>query len=123
MVSWQENAATGSDQWMLCVQDSGPGFREGSEHTVSGALQHATAESHEVDQRAESTADPAARVESLPLLASRSPARAGYDLPGEGIGLSIVKRLCELLDAGMEIESAAGRGTTIRVTFPRVYLA
>jgi signal transduction histidine kinase len=42
---------------------------------------------------------------------------------GEGIGLSIVKRLCELLDASVEIESPPGGGTTIRVLFPRAYAA
>ncbi|HTJ18829.1 MAG TPA: ATP-binding protein [Steroidobacteraceae bacterium] len=40
---------------------------------------------------------------------------------GEGIGLSIVKRLCELLDASIELQSAAGQGSTFRVIFPRHY--
>jgi signal transduction histidine kinase len=35
--------------------------------------------------------------------------------------LSIVKRLCELLDAGLELETAKGQGTTFRVTLPRKY--
>ncbi len=39
--------------------------------------------------------------------------------PSEGIGLSIVKRLCELLDASLEVASSAGTGTTFRVVFPR----
>ncbi len=41
--------------------------------------------------------------------------------PGEGIGLSIVKRLCELLDAGLELDSQAGRGSTFCVVLPRFY--
>ena len=41
--------------------------------------------------------------------------------PGEGIGLSIVKRLCELLDASLEMSSSAEAGTTFRVVFPRDY--
>ena len=40
---------------------------------------------------------------------------------GEGIGLSIVKRLCELLDATLEVESTLGEGTVFRVFFPRSY--
>jgi signal transduction histidine kinase len=34
---------------------------------------------------------------------------------GEGVGLQIVKRLCELVGATMEIESIKGRGTLFRV--------
>lgn len=54
------------------------------------------------------------------VLASKSPqpARAAV---GEGIGLSIVKRLCELLDASIELQSEQGRGTTFRVIFPIRY--
>jgi signal transduction histidine kinase len=40
---------------------------------------------------------------------------------GEGIGLSIVKRLCELLDAAIEVRSEVGVGTTFRIRFPRTY--
>jgi signal transduction histidine kinase len=40
---------------------------------------------------------------------------------GEGIGLSIVKRLCELLDATVEMESVQDVGTTFRIFFPRHY--
>jgi signal transduction histidine kinase len=41
--------------------------------------------------------------------------------PGEGVGLSIVKRLCELLDASLELETSAGKGSTFRVVLPRHY--
>jgi len=45
-----------------------------------------------------------------------------FTLPaGEGIGLSIVKRLCELLDASLELETAPGEGTTFRVVLPSAY--
>jgi signal transduction histidine kinase len=40
---------------------------------------------------------------------------------GEGVGLSIVKRLCELLDASINIDSREGAGTSFRVSFPRRY--
>jgi signal transduction histidine kinase len=40
---------------------------------------------------------------------------------GEGIGLSIVKRLCEVLGATLELETAPGLGTTIRIAFPLHY--
>jgi len=35
--------------------------------------------------------------------------------------LSIVKRLCELLDATVEMESNPGEGTILRIVFPRRY--
>jgi signal transduction histidine kinase len=52
-------------------------------------------------------------------------ATAGRDAPrteaGEGIGLSIVKRLCEMLDAEIEMHSVKGVGTSFRVLLPRRY--
>jgi signal transduction histidine kinase len=41
--------------------------------------------------------------------------------PGEGTGLSIVKRLCEMLDATTEMQSVAEVGTGYRIFFPRHY--
>jgi two-component sensor histidine kinase len=41
--------------------------------------------------------------------------------PGEGIGLSIIKRLCELLDARLELVSSGETGTVFRVVIPMVY--
>lgn len=40
---------------------------------------------------------------------------------GEGLGLSIVRRLCEVLRARVELQTAPGHGTTIRVVFPLRY--
>lgn len=40
---------------------------------------------------------------------------------GEGVGLSIVKRLCELLNARIETESNVGTGTTFKIIFPFHY--
>jgi signal transduction histidine kinase len=53
-------------------------------------------------------------------LTSRS-AKQPRSKVGEGIGLSIVNRLCELLDASIELQSAKGQGTTFRVIFPVRY--
>lgn len=38
---------------------------------------------------------------------------------GVGLGLSIVARLCELLDIGLSLESEPGVGTTVRLALPR----
>jgi len=40
---------------------------------------------------------------------------------GEGVGLSIVKRLSDLLNATIELESSAEFGTIFRVILPRRY--
>jgi signal transduction histidine kinase len=39
----------------------------------------------------------------------------------EGLGLPIVRRLCALLDAVVEVQSSEGRGTVFRVRFPSEY--
>ena len=40
---------------------------------------------------------------------------------GEGIGLSIVKRLCTLLDATIEVDSKPQRGTRFTILLPLRY--
>jgi sensor histidine kinase regulating citrate/malate metabolism len=100
------------------VQDTGPGFQPQSPSARRGrALRHATEEAHELDASAGSGPAPAA------TLKSQSDPRSLTVPAGEGIGLSIVKRLCELLDASLELETAPGPGTTFRVVLPRVYPA
>jgi len=113
-VLWEQRVASGAHQWVLCVQDTGPGFQSQSPSApLESALRHATQEAHELDAR--SGTEPAA------TLKSQSDSNA-FTLPaGEGIGLSIVKRLCELLDASLELETAPGKGTTFRVVLPIAY--
>jgi signal transduction histidine kinase len=106
---WAERSTA---QWLLCVQDTGPGFQATSPAApLADAVLEATAEA----QQAESAVDPA------PTLESQSDPDTAHESAGEGIGLSIVKRLCELLDAGLEMETSPGEGTTFRVVFPRHY--
>ncbi len=74
----------------------------------------------------DSTADDAKRwllcvMDTGPGLHSAEPGPREPGDSGEGIGLSIVKRLCELLDATIETESVDGVGTTFRILFPRHY--
>jgi signal transduction histidine kinase len=110
-VIWGERDLSRAEQWMLCVQDTGPGLQlQSAAAPMEQALLHATEKAHESD------ADVPA-----PTLSSESAAGAPADTAGEGIGLAIVKRLCELLDASLELETAAGTGTTFRVIFPRKY--
>jgi len=120
-VTWERGTGSGVSQWVLCIQDTGPGFSDESAPTLARALKEATDEAQEVEVRAETAGDPSAQPTPPPTLASQSPARTKNAQHGEGIGLSIVKRLCEVLDASLELESDAGKGTTFRVTLPCGY--
>ena len=55
--------------------------------------------------------------------ASAPPSAATRKAPesGEGIGLSIVKRLCTLLDATIAIDSQPQRGTRFTILLPLRY--
>jgi len=111
-VTWGDSRDNDPRRWMLTVQDTGPGFQAGPGAPLAGALQEATKEGRDVEARAEVRSTPSAHVPD---------ARPVHQQRGEGIGLSIVKRLCELLDASLELESIPGEGTTFRVLFPRNY--
>ena len=121
LVTWQEREVSGTPQWIVCVQDTGPGLDIAHAAPFEQMLKQATAESHDVERRAGLAGDDAASAEAAPTLASKSTYPSASAAGGEGIGLSIVKRLCELLDASLELETAAGTGTTFRIVFPRHY--
>ncbi|MGV3557822.1 PAS domain S-box protein [Larkinella arboricola] len=96
-VRWQ--GADSENQWMLIVQDTGPGIPEDELESFR-------------------------RPSSSPSDDSSRPAsKAVSDNPGEGIGLSIVWQLCNLLSAQLEVESELGTGTVFRITWPRRYSA
>lgn len=116
-VSWGEE---GAEKWWLKVEDTGPGLLSGPGAPMVKALKEATASARESDEKAERTGEGSTHV--LPEAES---GEAGFQpvhqQPGEGIGLSIVKRLCELLDASLELSSSAESGTIFRVLIPRRY--
>jgi signal transduction histidine kinase len=118
-VSWGESRSNDTNRWMLSVQDTGPGIHAGPGAPMANALEEATEEARHVDKAARSGGESGAAIE--PVEPPPYDARAIHQERGEGIGLSIVKRLCELLDATMEMESTAGRGSTVRILFPRAY--
>ena len=109
------------EHWTLSVQDTGPGFTRGPAAPLERAIKQATEESHEVESRAAAAGEPLGSNEPAVTLPSQSAHRSPQALSGEGIGLSIIKRLCDLLDASIELETSPGEGTTFRVTFPRSY--
>jgi signal transduction histidine kinase len=120
-VGWSEVAPQTHERWMLYVQDTGPGFEDGSVTPLARAIKKSTEEVQVVDQEAEKAGRDSTFVPPAPVLPSESKHRPDYQTPGEGIGLSIVKKLCELLDASLEFETERGKGSTFRVIFPRHY--
>jgi sensor histidine kinase regulating citrate/malate metabolism len=58
---------------------------------------------------------------SNPASAIPAAPRPAKQPAGEGIGLSIVKRLCDWLDASLEVTSPAAGGTMFKVVFPKRY--
>lgn len=104
---WGDQGTGEDSRWLLSVRDTGPGMLAGPGSPLAVALQDATQLTHEVDGSAPSE----------PSRDSR-PVREG---PGEGIGLSIVKRLADLLDASVELDSAEATGTTFTVLLPKRY--
>ncbi len=115
VVSWGEE----KENWWLKVKDTGPGMLTEAGTSMADGLQEATASAKESDEKSAAIKGEASQV--LPPKATTTPTRPSQHQPGEGIGLSIVKRLCELLDASLEIASSAEAGTTFRVVFPRLY--
>ncbi|MEO6927743.1 MAG: HAMP domain-containing sensor histidine kinase [Casimicrobiaceae bacterium] len=120
-VSWGDSRSDDAQRWMLCVQDTGPGFHAGPGAPIAGALEEATEESRNVEATQHGSGRSTGAGDTRPT--GDTDLRAVHQEQGEGIGLSIVKRLCELLDASIEMESSPGDGTTIRVLFPRSYAA
>jgi signal transduction histidine kinase len=112
-VSWGKEKET----WWLMVKDTGPGLLSGPGSPLVTGLQGATASAKESDDKAIASKNEVSQVLPAPWDATIAAALSPHQ-PGEGIGLSIVKRLCELLDASIEIASSAETGTTFRVVFP-----
>jgi signal transduction histidine kinase len=116
-MSWGDSRPNDANRWMLQVHDTGPGFHAGPGAPMTRALEEATEEGRHVEDAARN--DGATGASAPPHAAADS--RPVHQERGEGIGLSIVKRLCELLDASMEMESKIDEGTTVRIVFPRRY--
>lgn len=114
-VTWGNSSSDDQKRWLLEIADTGPGIHTQSGQPMAAALDpahEATAVDAPTHRVADRSDDPAnQRADSV--------LRRGE--AGEGIGLSIVKRLCEMLDATIEMQSLPNAGTTFRILFPRAY--
>ncbi|MBO0932903.1 sensor histidine kinase [Fibrella aquatilis] len=97
-------------RWIMSIQDTGPGLSSAAASWLSEQLRPVT--------------------ESAAVFNENLPPQPAIHLgvgdviqpDGEGIGLYIVKRLCELLNASLDVETRSGTGTLIRVRFPIQYV-
>jgi len=122
VVRWAAGKEKANRQWQLSIGDTGPGFTLQSAAPLRRALKRATDVAREADAEAEARSNrPAERQGDSDVLAAASGPGSAMLPSGEGIGLSIVKRLCEVLGATLELETAPGHGTTIRILFPVQY--
>ncbi|HUP64154.1 MAG TPA: HAMP domain-containing sensor histidine kinase, partial [Thermoanaerobaculia bacterium] len=118
-LSWGVDTSRDTDRWTFSVQDTGPGIDEAGVATIGKDLQDATEVS---DDARDASTDRRRDMEGAPTVASESDeSPENSQQHGEGVGLSIVKRLCELLDASLELATKPGQGTTFRVILPRCY--
>jgi signal transduction histidine kinase len=108
------------ENWWLMVKDTGPGMLAGPGAPMVVGLNEATASARESDENDAAVTGDISRVLTPASGASRA-THPFRQQAGEGVGLSIVKRLCELLDASLEMASSPESGTTFRVVFPRHY--
>jgi signal transduction histidine kinase len=118
-VTWGDSAADDVKRWLLSIQDTGPGFHTDSGQPLAAMLDPA----HERLSSAKTMPTHGGAVSALDDSAGRhaDDTRSFRGEAGEGIGLSIVKRLCEMLDAKIEMKSVENVGTTFRILFPRGY--
>ncbi|RYF49479.1 MAG: sensor histidine kinase [Cytophagaceae bacterium] len=132
VVDSEERSRNGIPLWYIRVADTGPGLSSGlsadiateremgSEHTAKAgtspliqALMEASPLQQEYNKRTD-TSHPEKATEAEKV-------RAQKNAKGEGVGLVIVRRLCALLKAELEVETVVGQGTTFVVTFPGLY--
>ncbi|MGL5016612.1 MAG: sensor histidine kinase [Luteolibacter sp.] len=121
-VMWQSLEDTVISKWMFCIQDTGPGLDDDPKSAPLATQIH---EATQISQAAEDTSSGVATtadVGKAPTLFSQTDSPPASGAPGEGVGLSIVKRLCELLNASLELETSSSKGSTFRVVFPCAYV-
>ena len=95
-VACGESDAKDPKRWSLCIKDTGPGLPVSTDGKPHGNAIVAPDSIRTAEMQIENHWE-----------------------RGEGIGLSIVKRLCEMFDATIDIQSAQDQGTTFRILFPR----
>ena len=113
-VRWGDSAPDDPGRWKIEVSDTGPGIATDRGGPLADAIQESTEQAREVEG--------AAAPVGLPPVQEAGPEPSAAAVRhGEGIGLSIVKRLCQILDAMLSLDSAPGCGTSFTIVLPRRY--
>lgn len=103
-LSWERHDER---QWSFAISDTGSGLGAGP---LAARMKQATQEARAVEEKETPNA-------AAPLDEASDESIGG----GEGIGLSIVRRLCELLDATLQLDSDQENGTRFRIVLPVSY--
>lgn len=119
-VSWESRKENDADHWAISVQDTGPGFQSDLGLPMANQLTQASHGAHDLENQASAKCISSNPDESVMTQASQLHPPL-HQQAGEGIGLSIVKALCDLLDATLELETHTGQGSTFCVSFPVNY--
>lgn len=117
-VSWGIDTTRDTERWTFSVQDTGPGIDGTPFMDVADDLHDATAVADEAREASTDRRRDMAGPKTAESASDQPPSESAH---GEGVGLSIVKRLCELLEGSLELATTAGQGSTFRVILPCKY--
>ena len=117
-VTWADGGAQDPDRWKLIVKDTGPGIHQAKSSELKDALEVATQHAEQVVS--DTHANQITHIHDEDAGVPAPGESTEHYVHGEGIGLSIVKRLCEVLDATVQVDSDHS-GTTFQIMFPRAY--
>jgi signal transduction histidine kinase len=120
-VAWEALETEGLQRWAFSIEDTGPGIPSDAIAPLASAIEESTVEAHAVEQGSANLEKAPARTKAAPTMPPPVPRGYVPQQPGEGVGLAIVKRLCELLDATLELKTDFQRGSAFRVVLPRHY--
>lgn len=117
-VSWGLDETRDTARWTFSVQDTGAGIDQDQAAAFAQELHDATGLA---DEARNASIEGERDVAAAPTARSGSGQAPASEQHGEGVGLSIVKRLCELLGASLELATKPGHGSTFRVILPCRY--
>ncbi len=109
-VAW---SSVDSFRWYIGVQDSGRGLPLEVTNFIGGILQPIT----DITE----VLDPNTTDDALPEAPENSTVADQSLTSGEGLGLHIVKNLCDLAQADLAVETIIGKGTLFSIRMPVSY--